>query len=577
MSSEFVTFSTHDGRSALHPGRPLHLTGYLWRPTGKGPFPAIVYNHGSEQDPGDKASLGSYFSGQGYAFFVVHRRGHGQSPGTWVVSLPQSQRLAELESQVDDVVAGLDFLARLVDGGDPAAPVPPLDIDTHRIAVMGGSYGGVESVLTAERDLWHVEDAHPVHARLTPGIRAAVDFGGAAESWGQQDFQDRLVKAVRAATVPTFFLQAQNDYDIQPSKTLAEEMAKSGLPHQMMIFPVHYRSTDPRVPGSDEDHQQGHGGFMGSPSEWGPWVVGFLEPNLDTTVSEIRVSPEETDSSITDFLADHHVLRDSTVPPLGTLFVFLPGSGGAPRGHRILLTEAARAGYHVVGLTYPNPTDISTLCDGQPANCIEQVHQVVIGGGTAQNSQPPLVVPSQSSVLNRLVKLLQYLHQNRPSEGWGDFLDGDQPAWARITLCGHSLGGATVGYMAKMLFPVNRVIMLSSPGGGQGTTPEPWVHSATMVTPAERYFGLFHTVDHRSARITNALAALGLGGPVVKIDDLEWPFKSSHALFTEVPTGVSAPKADGAAHNSPAADGFTPLMADGSPVYRKVWRYMFKG
>ena len=41
--------------------------------------------------------------------------------------------------------------------------------------------------------------------------------------------------------------------------------------------------------------------------------------------------------------------------------------------------------------------------------------------------------------------------------------------------------------------------------------------------------------------------------------------------------GTSAPKADGAAHNSPAADGFTPLMADGSPVYRKVWRYMFKG
>jgi hypothetical protein len=330
---------------------------------------------------------------------------------------------------------------------------------------------------------------------------------------------------------------------------LAEEMAKGGLPHQMMVFPVHYRSTQARVPGSDEDHQQGHSGFMNSPQAWGPWVLAFLQANVDATVSEIRVSPEETDPLIQDFLADHHVLRDSAVAPLGKLFLFLPGSGGTPRGHRILLTEAARIGYHVVGLTYPNPTEVSALCHGQAGNCAEQVHQVVISGGTAQNSQPPLAVSPQSSVLNRIVKLLQYLHQNRPGEGWDEFLSGDQPAWPKISLCGHSQGGGTVAYMAKMLYPVNRVIMLSSPGGGQGATPEPWVNHSAMVTLAERYYGLFHTVDHRSAQITNAL----------------------------VPTGVPAPKADGAAHSCPAADGVTPLMADGSPVYRKVWRYMLAG
>src|SRR5258705_371303 len=64
----------------------LTLGGFLWTPSGAGPFPAVVYNHGSEQLPGSKPAVGQFFSGRGHVLFVPHRRGHGlsQSAGPWI-------------------------------------------------------------------------------------------------------------------------------------------------------------------------------------------------------------------------------------------------------------------------------------------------------------------------------------------------------------------------------------------------------------------------------------------------------------------------------------------------------------
>ena len=62
------------------PSGNLVLHGFTYKPQGNGPFPAILYNHGSEQNPGWKPALGEFFSSQGYVFFVPHRRGHGRSP-----------------------------------------------------------------------------------------------------------------------------------------------------------------------------------------------------------------------------------------------------------------------------------------------------------------------------------------------------------------------------------------------------------------------------------------------------------------------------------------------------------------
>jgi poly(3-hydroxybutyrate) depolymerase len=64
-------------------GKQGKLQAYLWRPSGPGPFPALVYNHGSEKDPtaGLNNEMGPYLARQGYVVLFPYRRGAGKSEG----------------------------------------------------------------------------------------------------------------------------------------------------------------------------------------------------------------------------------------------------------------------------------------------------------------------------------------------------------------------------------------------------------------------------------------------------------------------------------------------------------------
>ncbi|MFN7991024.1 MAG: prolyl oligopeptidase family serine peptidase [Candidatus Micrarchaeia archaeon] len=165
---------------------PYELKGYLYTPKGAGPFPAIVYNHGSEPQPGPKEAVASFFASHGYVVFVPHRRGQGLSSGPYVGDMvsgtPLERRQAQLDQllmQADDVSAAFSYLKGLS------------VVDPGRMAVMGCSYGGIETVFTSERQL---------------GLKAAVDFAGASESWAENPLLDeRLKQAVHHSTVPIFF------------------------------------------------------------------------------------------------------------------------------------------------------------------------------------------------------------------------------------------------------------------------------------------------------------------------------------------------------------------------------------
>ena len=63
----------------------LELKGFVWKPSGDGPFPALLWNHGSEKLPGSVDSVAPYFVNKGYVFFVPHRRGQGRSPGPYIM------------------------------------------------------------------------------------------------------------------------------------------------------------------------------------------------------------------------------------------------------------------------------------------------------------------------------------------------------------------------------------------------------------------------------------------------------------------------------------------------------------
>src|SRR5215467_15305168 len=83
-----TVLSAAEPEEVTFPSGKLVLHGFLYRPLGNGPFPAILYNHGSEEKPGTKPALGKFFSSKGYVFFVPHRRGQGRSPNdSYVESL----------------------------------------------------------------------------------------------------------------------------------------------------------------------------------------------------------------------------------------------------------------------------------------------------------------------------------------------------------------------------------------------------------------------------------------------------------------------------------------------------------
>src|SRR5262249_48357352 len=101
----------------------LTLVGYLFRPDGSGPFPTVVWNHGSERDAGEGPqfnAVASIFAPAGYAVCAPMRRGHSDSEGEYIVDamdregarrgVPAAQQLATRllqTSQLDDQLAGL--------------------------------------------------------------------------------------------------------------------------------------------------------------------------------------------------------------------------------------------------------------------------------------------------------------------------------------------------------------------------------------------------------------------------------------------------------------------------------------
>ena len=243
----------------------LTLKGLLWRPSGPGPFPTVIFCHGSYGasdtiiSPEQQASsLGPVFAGKGYIFLVLFRRGVGLSKGQGENSTDlmnnamkekgQEERnnvqLQHLETdQLQDMISGLTFLRRRK------------DVDTNRIAVVGHSFGGSLALLLAEHD---------------PGLKAVVIFGTAGYSWDRSPrLRTRLISAVKNITAPIMIIHAQNDYSTNPGYALDSLMNKLNKPHLLKIYPAFGNSAF-----------EGHNMISLSIETWEADVFKFLNENL---------------------------------------------------------------------------------------------------------------------------------------------------------------------------------------------------------------------------------------------------------------------------------------------------------
>jgi len=248
-AAQSVALAQASPEEVVFPSAGLQLHGFLWKPEGTGPFAAMLWNHGSEKLPGSEPALAKFYTEHSYVFFVPHRRGQGRSPGAYIQDLmmaappgERAQRMVDLqEAEVEDVVAALAYLRSLA------------FVDGTRIAVSGCSYGGIQTLLVGEREL---------------GVKALIPFAPGAMSWeNNMALRDRLMRAVDSAKAPIFLIQAENDFDLGPSRELSKEAAKKKKDFQSKVYPPFGKS-----------HHEGHGGFCTTATDvWGNDVLAFLE------------------------------------------------------------------------------------------------------------------------------------------------------------------------------------------------------------------------------------------------------------------------------------------------------------
>jgi len=189
-------------------GKEFRLAVHVFRPSGAGPFPLVVINHGTpisiadarKQKPG--FSLASaWFAEQGYIVVVAQRPGFGQSDGPYLEPsgacanrdyVRDGRQTAAVESAIIRTASGLPR------------------VDPSKIIVVGQSAGGFGAIALG--------DAPP------PGVIGIISFAGGR---GGDDHEhicsgaDRLAQAARtfgaANRVPQLWLYAVNDHFFPPA------------------------------------------------------------------------------------------------------------------------------------------------------------------------------------------------------------------------------------------------------------------------------------------------------------------------------------------------------------------------
>lgn len=240
------------------PAAETTLHGFLFKPTGRGPFPAVIYNHGSEKTPNSFPTLGEFWTAHGFVFFLPHRRGHGLSPGDYIVDLQKEfRRTNDLTASGRNDVVLHEQANKDVESAVAWLAKQPF-VDTNRMVMSGISFGGIQTLLGAEKGL---------------GVKAFVSFSPGAMSWRFNPLlQDRLKQAVQHATTPIFLLQATNDWDLSPSTELGKILTEKGPPNRAKVYPMF---------GEAQNHAAGHGGFaLYGSAIWGDDVLSFLKTVL---------------------------------------------------------------------------------------------------------------------------------------------------------------------------------------------------------------------------------------------------------------------------------------------------------
>lgn len=336
-------------------------------------------------------------------------------------------------------------------------------------------------------------------------------------------------------------------------------------------------------------------------------AVMFAVPHLPSRAADtslVLVRPSATDPAIKTFDTPHRIY----LPPAAStenaatafsrrqLLLWIPGTAApapagpaksgtkAPRprvpetaapatpatagreGAEAFCQLAARLGYHVISLRYPNDLSASAARrDADPAE-FERFRLALIAGGASKH----ITVPRPESIEHRLIKLLQHLAATRPAENWSQFLTASGAIrWEHIAVAGQSQGGGHA-VLIGLHHRVARVIATGAPKDFNVRlgAPAAWL-TRESATPKSRFFTFNHLQDRQAASWPQQLAnlrALKLDafGDVVIVERAEPPYRHSRILATDYPGGSLTSQE---AHTSV-------ITARNAAIFAPVWQYM---
>jgi len=215
-------------REVVYTTTPETLKGYLCRPAGAGPFPAVAYNHGGVGDiiGGAPKETCEALAAAGFVGFAPIRRKTRSTAG-----------------HPEDVQAGLDYLLRLD------------YVDRQRVAITGFSRGGALTFMAAARGA--PAKAAVIMASAVPPPQSGFKFEDAAK-----------------IRIPVLLLVAENDTGSRKTmgqdtfdsmRRMSAALTAAGNPSKLIVYPPY---------GSD-----GHEMFFEIGAYWKD-VVEFLKKHL---------------------------------------------------------------------------------------------------------------------------------------------------------------------------------------------------------------------------------------------------------------------------------------------------------
>src|SRR5258708_36144955 len=198
-------------REPIIPAAPGIIEGFLTRPDGPGPFPAIVHLHGCGGLPDEVKRGANYFWSErlaswGYVVLVV------DSFTTRGINNTCSGQLAP---RAADAYGALAWLAH-----------QPF-VDANRIALIGFSAGGIATLSIAEERDFELFENEGEHA-----FKAAVAFYPACMS-------DNALK------MPTLILAGElDDWTLAAACRATAARRTGGSPVKLVVYPGTYHSFD---------------------------------------------------------------------------------------------------------------------------------------------------------------------------------------------------------------------------------------------------------------------------------------------------------------------------------------------